>query len=581
MLIEQYIVDVRRQHTGESLAATRRRLGELRDWSEPLPVAKADDQARLESHLLQALGEGQGHHPLGISEVAPYADHLVLRLESAQPLASLLPLLPYRDRRKSRHGVLDLRAFTGRRGIELLLGMTGAGRVTLLGPQGCDLAAALEAHREAVEGRQDVPLWTKDTPHDPMPRPWRRSRTTQTRSKAAKPVDPHAVRPRLASALLRRLYLWESMATGSKVTFTSEPHGSGLMWTVQRCLTQHARLHDDNVATALAESVAGPGLTADLDGHLCSQRQCVQTFDSGSLTVETVYGEDARPARRPGRARAHVLATFLSERFPSADAGGDGRTGHVLQLIDPWGDGPLDTAEQLAAAWAHHGLNTLVLRVDSNRNQDRNATAAWQRARLTGGAGTMFKGEANYVHGDLEADITRARAAFDHIIMVKRHWVDLPLLAFSPLADDHLIVADGHFPRTTQSTTVHAGELQRRSIALTPAESAVAWLHQRLARIPFADVPLTGLLLRCAHDQLDPDSFDATVDMELARHGMPVLGRLPQPPRRGPHRTVLDHLPDEQRAFVIQQSTRIRKGLGPALADTTAFLAALREYAEF
>ncbi|WUT56413.1 hypothetical protein OIE50_38800 [Streptomyces canus] len=53
-----------------------------------------------------------------------------------------------------------------------------------------------------------------------------------------------------------------------------------------------------------------------------------------------------------------------------------------------------------------------------------------------------------------------------------------------------------------------------------------------------------------------------------------------RPPRRGPHRTVLDHLPDEQRAFVIQQSARIRKGLGPARADTTVFLAALREYAE-
>ncbi|WP_225859544.1 hypothetical protein [Streptomyces albicerus] len=580
MLIEQYIVDVRRQLTGESLATARRRLGELRDWSEPLPVAKAGDQARLESHLLQALGMGQGRHPLGISEVAPYADHLVLRLESAQPLTSLLPLLPYRDRRRSRHGVLDLRAYASRRGIELLLGRTGAGRVTLLGPQSYDLAAALKAHREAVEGRQHVPLWTKDTPHDPTPRPRRPSRTAQTRSKAAKPVDPHAVCPGLASALLRRLHLWESMAAGSKVTFTSEPHGSGLTWTVRRRLTQDARLHDDNVATALAESVAGPGLTADLDGHLCSQRQCVQTFDSGRLKVQTVYSDDARPARRPGRARAHVLATFLSEHSPAADTNCDGRTGHILQLIDPWGDGLLDTAEQLAAAWAHQGLNTLVLRADNSRSQNGSATAAWQRARLTGGAGAMFKGEANYVHGDLEADITRARAAFDHIILVKRHWVDLPLQAFSPLADDHLIVADGHFPRTTKITRMHAGELQRRTIALTPAESAVAWLHHRLARVPFAEIPLTGLLLWCAHDQHDPDSFDTTVDMELARHGMPVLGRLPQPPRRGPHRTVLDHLPDEQRAFVIQQSARIRKGLGPARADTTVFLAALREYAE-
>ncbi len=67
-------------------------------------------------------------------------------------------------------------------------------------------------------------------------------------------MDSHAVCPGLASALLRRLCLWESMTAGSTVTFTSESHGSCLRRTVQRRLTQDARLHDDDVATALAES---------------------------------------------------------------------------------------------------------------------------------------------------------------------------------------------------------------------------------------------------------------------------------------------------------------------------------------
>jgi hypothetical protein len=62
---------------------------------------------------------------------------------------------------------------------------------------------------------------------------------------------------------------------------------------------------------------------------------------------------------------------------------------------------------------------------------------------------------------------------------------------------------------------------------------------------------------------------------------MPVLGRLPQPPRRSPNRTVLDRLPDAQRAFVIQQSAQVRQGLGPARANATVFRTALREYAEF
>jgi hypothetical protein len=92
---------------------------------------------------------------------------------------------------------------------------------------------------------------------------------------------------------------------------------------------------------------------------------------------------------------------------------------------------------------------------------------------------------------------------------------------------------------------------------------------------------MTGLLLHCPHEERGPDDFDSMVDSELARHGMPVLGRLPHPPRRSPHRTVLDHLPAKQRAFMIEQSTRVRRGLGAARADATVFLTAMREYAEF
>ncbi|WP_405814395.1 hypothetical protein OG241_07280 [Streptomyces sp. NBC_01390] len=580
MLIEQYVVDVRRQFTGESLMGARDRLSDLRDWSKLLPAAKNSDQARLESYLLQALGGGRGRHPLGINEVVPYADQLVLRLESEELLAPLLLLLPHRDRRRSRHGVVDLRASTVPRGIELVLGRTGGGRVVVLGPQDCPLAAALDAHRQQVEGRGHVPLWTKDTPHDPMPRPMRRSRPGQTTGKTAKPVDPHTVQPRLASALLRRLHLWNSLAAGSTVTITAEPHKTGLAWTVQRCLPNSHRMHDDNVTTALAESVAGPGLIADADGHRCNQLQCVQTFNSARLTVHTVHGTDDRPARRPGRARAHVLSTFLKEPHPEADTAGASRAGHVLQLLDPWGDGPTDAAEQLAAVWAHQGLHTLVLRVDSKYPHGL-APASWHRARLTGGSGAMFTGTADFMGDALETALARARAEFDHIIMVKLHWSDMPLLGFSPLADDHLVVTGSTFPKTTKSTTAQAGELQRRTIPLTPAESAMAWLHRRLARVPFADLPMTGLLLQGPHEEPGPDAFDSMVDTELARHGMPVLGRLPQPSRRSPHRTVLDHLPTEQRAFLIEQSTQIRRGLGPARADATVFLTALREYAEF
>ncbi|MFJ3019494.1 hypothetical protein ACIPH4_00830 [Streptomyces tendae] len=576
MRIEQYIVDVRRQHTGETLREARLRLTELRDWSEPVPAAKDSDQARLESYLLHALGQGQGVSPLGVSEVIPSANQLVLRLESPEPFSSLLGLLPYKDRRRSRHGVLDLRAYAGRQGIELALGRTAAGRVLILGPEGCDLTTILDAHRTAVEEQRYEPLWTKDTSHGPMP-PQRRS--TRTTSKTAKPVDPHTVRPHLASGLLRRLHLWPSLTTGSTVTFTSQAHNSGLNWTVQHGVPRQRPLHDDRVAIALAEAVAGPGLVVDADGHECDEQQCVQTFTSGQLTVRTIYTDNPRPAQRPGRARANVLSTFLSEAQPPASGAGRSPGGHVLQLVDPWGDDRLDAAKQLAAVWAQQELRTLVLRVDSSRNR-RGESGSWERARLTGGPGAMFTGYADFLHGHLESELDRARREFDHIIMMKRQWTDLPLAGLSPLADDHVIITGGDFDRTTRSTSIRDGELRRTTIPLTSSESAVAWLNRHLARIPFAEVPLTGLVLWCAHDERGPDTFDAAVDVELARHGMPVLGRLPRAPRRSPHRTVLDCLPDQRRVFETRQAMQIRSSLGPPRENAEVFLAALREYAE-
>ncbi|WGP08556.1 hypothetical protein [Streptomyces sp. SH5] len=379
MLIEHYIVDVRRQLTGESLAATPRRLHGLRDWSKPLPPAGTADQARLELHLLHALGNGRGRCPLGISEVAPGTDHLALRLESADALAPLLLLLPYRDRRRSRHGVLDLRASASRRGIELVLGRAGSGRALISGPRGCDLSTALDDHRKMIESKQYVPLWTKDTPHDPMPRPLTSRRP---RPKTKRPVDPYAVRPELGSALLRRLHLWTSLVAGSSVTFTSQSHDSGSLWTVERRVPPPRPLHDHDLAAVLAEPVAGPGLSPDVGEHTCCPQQCVQTFGSGRLTVRTIYAETGRPARPASRARAHVLSTFLREARRSPIA--DGRTcaGHVLQLINPWGEGHVSAAEQLAAVWAQEGLHTLVLSVGISQ-EERDTVTSWQRTRLT------------------------------------------------------------------------------------------------------------------------------------------------------------------------------------------------------
>ncbi|MFB6678713.1 hypothetical protein ACFCWG_41130 [Streptomyces sp. NPDC056390] len=117
----------------------------------------------------------------------------------------------------------------------------------------------------------------------------------------------------------------------------------------------------------------------------------------------------------------------------------------------------MDAAEPLGAAWAQQGVLTLVLRVDG---RDRHpGQASWRRSRLTGGSGATFTGKAaDSVRETLEANVTGARADFDHTIMVKRQWTDAPSMGISPPADDHLVVTYGHFPRTTRSTTVNAGE---------------------------------------------------------------------------------------------------------------------------
>ncbi|WP_369201023.1 hypothetical protein [Streptomyces sp. PU-14G] len=580
MYTDQLIVSVRRQYTGETLKGARRRLRELRDWSAPVPAAGNSAQQRLESYLLQVLSKGQGRHPLGISEIIPFADRLVLRLESAELASAVLPLLPYRDGRKSRHGVADLRAAARRGGIELVLGRTGSGRVMLVGPRAtCDLTSVLTAHQAAVEARRHVPMWAMDVPHDPprIPGGRRRAARSANRPASGRRTDLHVASPYLASAVLRRLHMWERLNGDGTVTITgqSQAEGNGLAWTVERLLPPGSDLHDDAVAAVLTDPVAGPGLSADISTHHCDHEQCVQTFDSERLTIRTTVGEGTFAARRHTRAR--VALDVLYERQTGAPSLGEGPGAHVLQLIsaesDEWG--LEDAAEQLAAAWALQGKLTMVL-----RDEDRSGKISWRRSRLTGGTGAMFTGKFDPLNDQLKAEINTARSHFDHIIMVKRPWAGTPAYDISPLADDHLVVAGGNFPKSTKTTTVRAGGLERHTVDLSPAESAMAWLHSRVSRLPYADVPMTGLLLQCAREKDGSDCFDNAVDFELARHGMPVLGRLPQTRRLSPRRTVLDHLSDDQRAFVMRQSAQIRRNLGPARADGTAMVAALRQMME-
>jgi hypothetical protein len=98
-------------------------------------------------------------------------------------------------------------------------------------------------------------------------------------------MDAHAAEPGLASALLRRLHLWEGLASDSTVTVTSQsgPDERGLAWTVERRLPQQSQLHDPDVSAVLAESVAGLGLTADTGGHHCDPNRSLPYSSTGQL----------------------------------------------------------------------------------------------------------------------------------------------------------------------------------------------------------------------------------------------------------------------------------------------------------
>lgn len=572
MLVEQHIVSIRRQFTGESLAGARRSLQELPNWSMPLPAATDHDQDRLESHLLEAVGTASGRHPLGISEVIPHSDRLFLRLESAEHLSAVLALLPYRDGRRSRHGVVDLRATAKRGTIELVLGRSGSGRVILAGPRGTsDMAAALADHHKAVEARRHAPLWTEDTPHDPPRRPVRNSRPMPRRHSFVPVADP-----KVGSAVLRRIHLWKRVAGGGAVTVTRQaPSETTPLWTVVRSVPPGSDLHDDDIATVLADPVAGAGLVPDENSHHCDAELCSQTFASGRLIVRSIRCADA-PSARP-RARGRLTLAVLDERERAGHATGQSPRGHVLHLIDPMGDtrGPSQAADQLAAAWALQGLRTLVLPSGARRVASE---TPWQRARITGGMGMMYRGTIAEDGDNLRGVVDKARTMFDHVIVVSSHSPVSPILPIYPLADDHLIVADGHFPRATTTTVIRAGRLERRDTTLTPAESAMAWLQRELARVPFADVPMTGLLLRGDPKEAVADSFLGRVDSELARYGLPVLGRLPRVARLAPERTVLDRMPGDQRDFVMVQSTCIREGLSSARAEQAVLIAAVRSW---
>lgn len=629
MSLKRQIVATRQQFTGESLRGVRKSVEELPDWAELIPRGREDCQTSLDSMLLEMLGGNL----LGIVSVVPSAQDLVVRVESLDQARLVLRLLPYKDGRKSLHGVAGIYATPVRGGIALTLRpgpWQGRAIVKIQGDG--DPADLLSAYRAEVEERRHQPLWLPEllTEHERKFRPLRRV----TRKRSPQPTklalrSEHAVSASVGSALIRRARIWGYLAPQLSASLLPVRSDGRLDWALTRTLPSGAAVHDARLAAVLEDAVAGPGLVEDTAGHECDAARCIRRFlprEQGSgwhglLTVRTDQGSDVRrtgavrrssPAlalleepKVPGIRHAGPATSVTRQPIPAVTAARVAATpgGRVLQLLAP-GSGDERTlwhvSLQLCASWALQGRQVLAVRTSPSRSPRQvkyqgqapesvqgaqlpvTEVDPWRRARLTPSPGAMFACDTSTDSDELEELMERARRRFDAIVLV-RDFGSFGIPHFSSLADDHAVVAAcSAIPRKSKVAQYCDEGLHRREMSLSPVEWAAGFRYRALMGIPVGEVPLAGLILLAHQDEPDSAWFDSQVDTELARYGIPVLGRLPAP-ARGLHtpRTVLDDVPDEHRAAVAEQCERIAGNLSPVRRDPSVLIAALREYASW
>ncbi|MFB7763681.1 hypothetical protein [Streptomyces xiamenensis] len=594
------------QLTGESLGGARRRLGRQDRYNHLIPAAP-QEQALLESVLATALGATDGPtRPFGIREAKPSEDGLTLRLERTQDIESLLQLLPYRAKKSPWRGVRGLTVRTA--GSKLRFAFrpwlyerswhTPGATVWVAGPHGDNLADLLARHETQIRSTGGNPQWDPQHP--------------EAGPKRQEPVARNLIRQlaasgELGSALLRRPRLWDSLAghTGIQLKATMADHG--LDWVIDRRLAG-PHLHDDRLIEVVTDHIAGFRmglLDHTCDAEKCTMRFAPQTGTGGGRGLLVIHSHaEPRPRNQvPGPRPLTVIGDRRPTSRHPARPGRPGRPGRpaterpgsVIHLMGrPRPDGMNRTdlawvAEQIAATWTAQGLAAaLLVRTtdfyvtlgDPNRpdwvTSGTPLTApAWRRLRLAQPPGELWYLEAPLDDEEFVTAVKHARASYARTLVVDRidewpadpethtHLYDARVLAHRARAYER------HIPLPAAP-----GE-DSAVVRLTPTESAVQWRQRELGGwMPKG--PVTGMLVINAgrREPAEPDEFDRAVEAQLARFGMPVLGRFPANPfiARGsghsPHPpTVLD--PPTERPTHAQMLSAVKnldRGLWPATA---------------
>ncbi|MFK8906769.1 hypothetical protein [Streptomyces sp. YS-3] len=600
------------QISGEPREKARRRIAELNRRDRLIPSA-SDRQALLESLFWQALGTVEGCvRPLGVVSSTPHASRLDLKVEDEASLISLLALLPYRDRRGTWRGVRDLRARSEGNRVRFELVCPSASfrwhdhdpqpQVVVSGFKSAVLPARLQAHADALTRQGCVPSW------DPQAFPYEQRRREPL---ARNVLEQHRPGAALASALLRRTRVWQSLAGHHALTVNHTLTDYGVAWTVTRTIDSGEQLHDERITDVLTDSVVGPGLLF-LD-HDCSPEVCTLRFTPDARRAHTTLAVTTRARNQPSSVSARPLlalgeplpartpfAAAQARRAPAPAAGHVVFLGAVSDLRADrlWRDEPVFLAQQLASAWALQGHRTAVLIVD--RTSDFNAdfssyrVTEWPREcaplghrpitrlRLDCFPGQLWGGDIATSRSlfdpvdttAISQSLTDARRRFDRILVTNA--CDGPHLSKLYQEVDHVVLTlpQSRYARAAETPPWQRTSRESSTVELTPEGSALEWKHRHFGSSTFSHMPFAGVLL--LHDASQPslasDTFDTQVEEYLSQLGTPILGHFTYDPALmpvNPHHpgagaaTVLDPITTGQSAAITSAATGLAQRLWP------------------
>ncbi|MEU3394116.1 hypothetical protein [Streptomyces albidoflavus] len=545
------------QLSGERLTHARQRLHGFDTYTGLIPDAGVQ-QALLESLVLSALGRPGSEHRrrmLGVEEIRLDENRLRLRVEDVSAVQAILGMLPVKARRGTRRGVRELSAEAV--GKDVLLGLRGvpsphpfyAGNrhltagihVQLLGAT-CS-AQLLDELTMQVTTAGGTPVWS---PNIALHVPGRRPPIERCIA------EQHAADGGLASSLLRRSHLWDSLAGQQSLTVQPAMVDHGLEWTVSRTMSPGALLHDARLHAILTDPLVGPGLRPV--HHACTATECTAAYvppsyggqarSEGSLLITSRHASNQ--AGSSSRPRALLALGEQPTSHPNAPRIRRMRRPADQVVVGVRSVGALGLASwdatgfarQTAAAWAADGYRVAVIVADersefcdvhiSNRRWGKRVTTLpyrgaeppvrWHRSRLAPFPGELWRVEVDTIQIDVKDAIQEARDRCERVIAVDAtRYMEVGLASCT---DQTLAL------NRSRSFERHVAGPAGTTLALSPDLAAARWHERELSGkiaancsgvvLVDADLSATGAPV---------DDYDREVERHLARYGTPILAR--------------------------------------------------------